>query len=406
VPGQRVLVVGAGLAGLRTAEALRASGYADEIVVVGDEPWAPYNRPPLSKEALAEGIAHDRLAFAVRSSASDVVWRHGELAVASDLRARTVTLDHGETLHYDALVAATGVSARRLLVPGPPPAAAAGRHVVRTLDDASSLRAALVPGARVVVLGAGFIGCEVAATAVALGCQVRCVALDPYPLVRPLGPMLAGELQRRHEAHGVVFHLGVGVDELLGDDRVTGVVLSDGTGLDADLVVEALGSRCNVHWLDENGLDLSDGVLTDTALRPLHDGTPLDGVAVVGDLARFPNLRFDDRAFRVEHWNIPTETGRRAGAVLAARLSGTDYDDVVAREFTPMPAFWSDQYDIRLQSFGMPGLADEGGIRLLEGDLAGECIVGYHRGDDLLGVVALGMTRAVMGYRDELGRSR
>ena len=406
MPDQRVLVVGAGLGALRSAEALRGNGFAGEIVVVGDEPWAPYNRPPLSKEALADGIAHEQLAFAVRSSAADVVWRHGERAVASDLHARSVTLDDGRSLGYDALVAATGVSARRLLVPGPPPEAAAGRHVVRTLDDAQALREALVPAARVVVLGAGFIGCEVAATAVTRGCTVSCVAIDPYPLVRPLGPMLAGELQRRHEAHGVVFHLGTGVDELLGDEHVTGVRLSDGTDLEADVVVEALGSRCNVHWLDENGLDLSDGVLTDAALRPLRDGAPLDGVAVVGDLARFPNVRFDDRAFRVEHWNIPTETGRRAGAVLAARLASSGYDEVVAAGWTPMPAFWSDQYDIRLQSFGMPGLADADGVRLLEGELDDQCIVGYHRGDDLLGVVALGMTRAVMGYRDRLGRGR
>jgi NADPH-dependent 2,4-dienoyl-CoA reductase/sulfur reductase-like enzyme len=405
VPDPRVLVVGAGLGGLRTAEALRAAGYHGEIVVVGDEPWAPYNRPPLSKEALAEGIAHDRLAFAPRATVADVVWRHGERAVAADLRSATVTLDGGENVEYDALVAATGVSARRLSVPGPPPTAVAGRHVVRTLDDAVALRAALVPGARVVVLGAGFIGCEVTATAVALGCRVTCVALDPYPLLRPLGPMLAAELQRRHESHGVVFHLGVGVDELLGDERVTGARLSDGTVLDADVVVEALGSRCNVDWLDGNGLDLSDGVHADPALRPLRDGTPLDGIAVVGDLARFPNLRFDERAFRVEHWNIPTETGRRAGAVLAAHLAGSGYDDAVAAGFTPMPAFWSDQYDIRLQSFGMPGLADGGGVRLLEGELGGECVVGYHRGDDLMGVVALGMLRAVMGYRERLGRS-
>lgn len=405
MPDPRVLVVGAGLGGLRTAEALRAAGYHGEIVVVGDEPWAPYNRPPLSKEALAEGIAHDRLAFAPRATVADVVWRHGERAVAADLRSATVTLDGGENVEYDALVAATGVSARRLSVPGPPPTAVAGRHVVRTLDDAVALRAALVPGARVVVLGAGFIGCEVTATAVALGCRVTCVALDPYPLLRPLGPMLAAELQRRHESHGVVFHLGVGVDELLGDERVTGARLSDGTVLDADVVVEALGSRCNVDWLDGNGLDLSDGVHADPALRPLRDGTPLDGIAVVGDLARFPNLRFDERAFRVEHWNIPTETGRRAGAVLAAHLAGSGYDDAVAAGFTPMPAFWSDQYDIRLQSFGMPGLADGGGVRLLEGELGGECVVGYHRGDDLMGVVALGMLRAVMGYRERLGRS-
>jgi NADPH-dependent 2,4-dienoyl-CoA reductase/sulfur reductase-like enzyme len=276
--------------------------------------------------------------------------------------------------------------------------------VIRTLDDAIGLRAALVPGAKVVVLGAGFIGCEVAATARKLGCEVHCVAIDAYPMVRPLGVELASELQRRHEAQGVVFHLGVGVSEFVGDDHVTGVVLSDGTRLDADVVLEALGSRCNVEWLEGNGLDLGDGVLTDTALRPMRDGLPVDGVAAVGDVVRFPNRRFDDGAWRVEHWNIPTDSGRRAGAVLSAYLSGEGYDDVASAEWTLLPAFWSDQYDTRLQSYGMPGLADGDGIRVLEGSLDDECVVGYHRGDDLMGVVGVGMLRVVNGYRDKVGR--
>lgn len=404
--GTRALVVGAGLGGLRTAEALRAGGYAGEVMVVGDEPWAPYNRPPLSKEALAGELSHESLAFRVRATAADLVWRHGETAVSADLAARTVTLSHGEQVEYDALVAATGVSARRLPVPGPPLTAAAGRHVIRTLDDAIALRAALAPGARLVVLGAGFIGCEVAATARSLGCEVHCVAIDAFPMLRPLGPMLAAELQRRHEERGVVFHLGVGVAEILGDERVEGVVLTDGTRLEADVVLEALGSRCNVEWLEGNGLDLADGVLTDSALRPLAVAAPVDGVAVVGDIARFPNTRFDDDAFRVEHWNVPTDTGRRAGAVLAAYLRGEGYDEAVATPWDLLPSFWSDQYDVRLQSFGMPGLADPDGVRLLAGSLEGECIVGYHRGDDLMAVIGIGMLREVTAYRPRIGRDR
>ena len=398
--------MGAGLAGLRTAEALRSKGYAGDIMIVGDEAWAPYNRPPLSKQALAGELSHESLVFRVRSTAIDLQWRHGETAVASDLAQRTVTLSHGEQISYDVLVAATGVSARRLALSGPPPTAAAGRHVLRTLDDAIALRADLTPGARLVVLGAGFIGCEVAATARQLGCEVHCVALDSAPMVRPLGGELAAELQRRHEAQGVVFHLGVGVVELLGEDRITGVVLSDGTRVEADVVLEALGSRCNVEWLEGNGLDLGDGVLADTALRPLRDGEPIDGVAVVGDLARFPYVRFDDQALRVEHWNIPTETGRRAGAVLAAYLSGHDDGEVAGEQWELLPAFWSDQYDVRLQSFGLPSLADADGVRLLAGRLDDECIVGYHRGADLMGVVGIGMLREVTALRDRIGRGR
>lgn len=398
----RVVVVGGGLGGLRAAEALRASGYAGEVVVVGDEAWAPYNRPPLSKEALRGEIEHERLVFRVKDAASDVVWRLGERAVSADLSARTVTLHDHSSLEYDALVAATGVSAWRLPF-GPPASAASGRHVIRTLDDARALRASLIPGARVLVLGAGFIGCEVAATARGLGCEVSCVAVDQRPMIRPLGTELASELQRRHEAHGVEFHLGVGVIDLVGDQRVEGAVLSDGTRLEADVVLEALGSRCNVSWLEGNGLDLADGVLTDAALRPLRDGVAVDGVAVVGDIARFPNVRFDERAHRVEHWSLPTDTGRRAGAVLAAYLSGDGYADVVGERWEVLPSFWSDQYDLRLQSFGMPGLADADGIRVLEGALDDECVVGYHRGDELVGVVGLGMLKSVMAYRTQVG---
>jgi 3-phenylpropionate/trans-cinnamate dioxygenase ferredoxin reductase component len=410
--GQRAVVVGAGMAGLRTAEALRAQGYAGEVVVLGDEPHAPYNRPPLSKEALAGEVltelTHERLAFRVRKAAADVVWRLGTRVARADVEGRAVELTGGERLQYDALVAATGVSARRLDVPGPPPTAKAGRHVIRTLDDALALRAELRPGVRVVVLGAGFIGCEVAATARTLGCDVACAAIDPLPMIRPLGPLFAAALQRRHERHGVRFHLGTAVEAFEGDARVTGVRLASGELLDADVVVEALGSRPAVGWLDGHGFDLSDGVLTDNALRPVAEGGAVDGVAVVGDLARFPNPRFGPGAWRVEHWSVPTDTGRRAGAVLAAHLSGDlagdrdRYAQLVATPWEVLPSFWSDQYDLRLQSYGMPSLADPDGVALLEGDLDGECVVGYHRDGQLVGVVGNGMLPRVNAYREKV----
>ena len=396
----RVLIAGAGMAALRTAEALRACGYSDEIVVVGDEKYPPYNRPPLSKEALAGEPNLEQLAFRQKASTEDVVWRLGETVVSADLAGRTVALASGEVLAWDALVAATGVRARILPIPG---GDSVRRHVVRTLDDTLELRPLLTPGAQVVILGAGFIGCEVAATAVQLGCEVTCVALDPLPMLRPLGPEVAAELLRRHEERGITFRLGVSVSAMAKNGTSVNLQLSDGSTVTADVIVEAVGSVCAVGWLDGNGLDLRDGVLVDSALRPLVNGSPVDGVAVVGDLARFPNPLFGTGEWRVEHWSLPSDTGRRAGAVLGARLVGEGYDEVVSLPFEPIPSFWSDQFDVRIKSYGMPGLADPDGVRLLEGDLADECVIGYHRGSELMGVVGIGMVRVVNSYRAKVG---
>ncbi|MBK3565357.1 FAD-dependent oxidoreductase [Streptomyces sp. MBT62] len=366
--------------GLRAAEQLRTAGWTGSVTVVGDEPHMPYNRPPLSKEVLAGKASFDSLAFTPKASTADVQWRLGRRAVTADLAERTLTLDDGTTLPYDGLVVATGMRPRRLRCPGP----LTGRHTVRTLADAQGLRAELTrPGARVVVVGAGFIGCEVAATAVGLGvAEVTVVDPLPLPMVGPLGELLAGALLRRHERHGVRFALGTGVSGFEGEDRVTGVVLGDGTVLAADVVVESVGSLANTEWLEGNGLDLSDGVLTDELLRV--GGLP--SVVAVGDVARFPNARYDGVPRRVEHWSIPTDSAKHAARSLAAHLTGAQGE---LGAFAPLPTFWSDQHDFRLQSFGSPllGLDD---VRILDGDPDGDLIAGYHRDDLLVGVVALG----------------
>jgi NADPH-dependent 2,4-dienoyl-CoA reductase/sulfur reductase-like enzyme len=397
---QRVVVVGGGLGGLRAAEQLRVAGYAGELVVVGDETHLPYSRPPLSKEALAGDLAHETVAFARKAAVADVDWWLGRSVRSADLGRRSVVLDDGRQVAYDGLVAATGVRARRLALDAP----LAWRHVVRTLDDAVRLRRELDGRPRVVVVGAGFIGCEVAATARTLGCEVDVVDPLPVPLLRPLGTDLGGEIRRRHEARGVRFHLGRVPAALDGETGPRSVRLDDGTQLDATVVVEAVGSVPAVGWLDGNGLDLADGVRTDNGLRPLQGADPLRTAAVVGDIARFPNPVFDDVPRRVEHWNVPTETAKRAARVLAADLAAeaahaAPADPLEALPpFTPMPAFWSDQFDIRLQSFGLPSLgADD--VRLLEGELTGECAMGYHRDDRLVGVVLLGMTNRFGHYR-------
>ncbi len=405
MPG-RVVVVGAGLGGLRAAEQLRTAGYGGKVVVLGDEPHLPYNRPPLSKEGLATGLDHETVAFRRKASVDDVVWRLGgeqNTVVGVDLVARSVRLADGAELGYDGLVMATGVSARRLPLDAPLP----WRHIVRTLDDAATLRARLTPGTRVVVIGAGFIGCEVAATARVLGCEVDVVDPMPVPLQRPLGVELGEEIRRRHEECGVRFHLGRTIGSLDGDTGPRLVTLDDGTGLPATVVVEAVGSVPNVAWLEGNNLDLSDGVLCDTGLRAVGPAGPWRDAVAVGDIARFPNVLFDDVPRRVEHWNFPTETAKRAAKVLAADLaaradgrdSSADPDPIQALgDFTPMPAFWSDQFDMRLQSFGLPGLGGAD-IRLLEGELTGDCAVGYHRDGVLVGVVFLGLAARFSHYR-------
>ncbi|WP_198655380.1 NAD(P)/FAD-dependent oxidoreductase [Streptomyces geranii] len=395
--GRRVVVVGASMAGLRAAEQLRAAGWTGAVTVVGDEPHMPYNRPPLSKEVLAGKAPFDSLAFTPKASTADVEWRLGTKAVAARLAERAVDLDDGTTLSYDGLVVATGMRPRRLRCPGPQ----AGRHTVRTLADAQGLRDELTrPGARVVVVGAGFIGCEVAATAVGLGVtEVTVVDPLPLPMVGPLGPLLAHALLRRHEERGVRFALGTGVAGFEGDDRVTGVVLDDGTVLPADIVVESVGSTANVEWLDGNGVDLADGVRTDEWLRV--GGRP--EVVAVGDVARFPNARYDGVPRRVEHWSIPTDTAKHAAKVLAAHLADGGGELALA-PFAPLPTFWSDQHDFRLQSFGAPVLGRDD-VRILDGDPDGDVLVGYHVGDRLVGVVALGghaVASKAARYRAEL----
>lgn len=393
-----VIVVGGGLGALRAAEATRGAGYAGPITVLGRERHLPYNRPPLSKEALAGGVDPTFLEFSRR--VTDVDYRVGAEVVSCDLARGSLTLADGEQLPFDGLVAATGLEPRRLGAPGP----IHGRHVLRTIEDAQGLRQSIISGRRVLIIGAGFVGCEVAATATTLGAEVTCVAAEAEPMIRPLGRDLGAAMRERHEEKGVKFRLGVGVERFTGDDRVTGVVLSTGEELGADVVVEAVGSRCNVEWLEGNGLDLADGVRCDQALRITRDGKAIASAFAAGDIARFPNVRFDEVPRRVEHWSMPTDTGRHAGRVLGRYLIG---GEVTAEACAPLPSFWSDQYAVRLQSFGMPGIADE--IRLLGGDPEGEVTYGYFRNDGgrelLVGVAGIGRMRELIALRAEIGET-
>lgn len=386
-----VVIVGAGLGGLRTAEALRSRGFNGDITVVGAEPWYPYNRPPLSKEALRGEPDITALEFHRRASVEDVSWRLGVVVDRIDAPHHLVHLMDGSTLPADAVVVATGLRPRRLDAPGP----TQGRFALRTLDDAQHLRAHLRADAHVVVVGAGFVGGEVASTARSLGCHVDVVAVEAVPLARPLGHALGAALQRRHESDGVRFHLQCTVKQVEGTDQVTGVTLDNGTSLRADVLVEAVGSVPNTECLrDIPGIDLSDGVLTDDYMRVV--GSPMP-IAAVGDVARFPNHLVDDVARRVEHWSMPTDTGRRAGATVAALLAHEPLD---AAPFTPLPSFWTDQAGVTVQSFGAPGLADE--IRIVDGEPANPSIVEYWRAGRLVGVVGVDRTADLAAYRSRL----
>lgn len=376
------------MGGLRTAEALRRFGYAGAITVIGDESWAPYNRPPLSKEVLAgDVVSHETVAFPQRAATEDVGWVLGHRVVSADLANETVTTDDGEVFEYSHLIVATGLRPKRQVYPNN---IHAGRHIIRTLDDAMGLRAELQPGARVVVLGAGFVGCETAATARKLGCEVTIVAPGTVPLLRPLGVELASELQKRQEAEGVRFLMKRSVVDLVGDARISAVALDDGSEIECDVFIEAIGSLPNTEWLEGNDLDLSDGLLCNQNLRALKaSGESWSNVWGVGDVVRFPNPIFDEVPRRVEHWNIPSECGKYVGNAIA--VGSTE------AEFRPIPSFWSDQFDVHILSFGLLALADSN--RLVEGSLDGDCVFEYYRGDKLVGAAGIGMRSVVQGYR-------
>ena len=378
-------MVGAGLAGLRSAEALRRGGYGGQLTLVGAEThFPPYDRPPLSKQLLAGTWDLDKVQLRTDDDL-DLDLKLGRRATSLDTRNRRLMLDGGEELSYDGLVIATGAQPRHL------PAAAdhGGVFVLRTLEDCLALRDALAGSPRVAVVGAGFIGCEVAATCRQLGLDVTIVEFLPLPLVRVVGPVIGNVCADLHRDHGVKLVLGVGVAGVEGHHQVERLALADGSSVEADVVVVGIGVAPATDWLEGSGLTLDNGIVCDETCAAVG----VDGVVAAGDVARWPNRRFGE-IMRIEHW---TNAAEQAEAAAATLLAGPE----AAQPFAPIPYFWSDQYDVKFMSVGMIGPDDE--VEIVEGSVEErKFIATYTRAGRLVGAFACNNPRALMQWRKQI----
>lgn len=379
----RVVIVGAGLAGLRAAEAVLDRDEGHEVTLVGDETHAPYNRPPLSKQLLTGSMEPDECAFPI-AALDSATTRFGSAATGLDRSARRVHLADGSTVEYDRLVIATGRRAKAW--PGLPDLT--GFHVLRSLDDALRLRSRLDDEPRVVVVGAGFIGCEVAAALRTRGLEVDLVEMGTHPMPA-LGPEIGERAARVHADHGVRLHLGRTVEAFDGDGAVRSVRLDDGTEIAADEVLLSLGSAPNTEWLEESGLTLHRGaVLADAHGLSVDDAT----VAAVGDCAAWPHPVAGE-AVSIEHWNNAAEMARH----VVGNLLG---DETARTEFAPVPTFWSDQYDLKIKSAGFIATADR--IEIVEDGPAHALVAEAYRGDELVGAVTVNQNKKFLQYRKKL----
>ncbi|HEY8153318.1 MAG TPA: FAD-dependent oxidoreductase [Myxococcota bacterium] len=382
---ERVVIVGASLAGLRCAEALRRLDFAGRLVLVGAEPRVPYDRPPLSKEVLRGARDEQSLALAKPEALAALALdlRLGCTAASLDLAARAVVLESGERLGFDGLVIATGATPRR--IPSPP---LAGIHVLRTLDDCLRLRGELERGPRVVVVGAGFIGAEVAATCRQRGLEVTLLETLPVPMGAAIPAAIGETLAAVHRDAGVTLRCGVRVAGFAGGARVEGVRLADGTLVDADVVVVGIGVAPETRWLEGSGLPLGDGVLCDETLAA---GAP--GVVAAGDVARWHNPLFGE-SMRIEHWTNAVE---QAGAAAERLLAGP----AAGKPFAPVPFVWSDQYDRKIQMAGRARPQDE--MCVVHGSLAERRFVAlFGRAGRLVGALAMNRPRQLVGYRKQI----
>ncbi|WP_255528156.1 NAD(P)/FAD-dependent oxidoreductase [Streptacidiphilus sp. P02-A3a] len=376
-------MIGASAAGLSVVEGLRRLGFGGRLSLIGEETHLPYDRPPLSKQLLRGewGLERLQLRGADALAGLDLDLRLGVRAVALDTRHRRIDLSDGDRLDYDAAVVATGLIPRQL----PGAEGLSGVHTLRTLEDALALRESLGGGARLVVIGSGFIGAEAAAVARDAGASVTMVSQGPAPLAEVLGAELGALLAESHTAHGVRLLTGTQVTGLTqAYGRVTGVALTGGAVVTADAVLVAIGATPATDWLRGSGVPLGDGVLCDPTL---HAGA---GVWAAGDVACWPHPR-TGLPTRIEHRTNATEQGLAvARNILAAPGEAAAFD--------PVPYAWSDQYDLRLQLYGRTRGADQ--VRIVEGSLAERKLVALYRSNGRVGgVVGINLPRPTRAYR-------
>jgi NADPH-dependent 2,4-dienoyl-CoA reductase/sulfur reductase-like enzyme len=384
--------VGASLAGLSALEALRGAGYEGELVAVGAEASLPYDRPPLSKQVL-QGVwepEQANLRDVAHYDPLEIDWRLGRRAASLDLDHRAVVLDDGEPLAFDGLVIATGATPRTLAdssgtprAPGSPPLA--GVFVLRTMEDCLALRKELEGGPRVCVVGGGFIGAEVAASCRVRGLEVTVLEALPAPLARAFPAGMGAACAALHQDHGVDLRTSVGVEGLDGSGRVGRVRLAGGGSVEADVVVVGVGVVPTTDWLESSGLELRNGVVCDETCA-----TAAPGVVAAGDIARWPNRLFGEE-MRVEHWSNAVEQGAAAAKRLLA-------SDEAAEPFVPVPYFWSDQYDTKIQFLGRA--APDDAVAVVDGSLEdGRFVALFGRAGRLVGALAFNRPRQLMAYR-------
>lgn len=368
-PLRQVTVVGGSVAGLGVAQALRRRGFDGAVTVLDADPHPAVQRPTLSKRFLTHELAPEDIRLNADLEGIDV--RMGVRATGLDLAGRRLRIRDQrsgteESLTVDGLVLATGATARTLPVPTPP-----GVHVLRTLADAEGLRADLRSRPRVVIIGAGFVGSEVASSCRTLGLDVTLVEAAPVPMSRVLGEAVGSMLEGLHRDHGTALRLGVGVAGFVGTDRVTGVQLADGEILPADTVLVGVGARPDVDWLRDSGITIGDGIPCGPDLAVA------DRVVAVGDIARWQHHHGGNR--RIEHW----ENAARQAEIAAATL----LEPGRTQPYTDTTMFWSDQYDCKLHLIGHPQPGDN--FDVVEGSLDDRRFVGLYTRDGRLNAALL-----------------